>query len=467
MNAKKVWFGYISFLVGWGICSYFTLATYLTDGVLFARTYEGRPYINDFVNTYCAAQLSRKCIEAPDLKPNIYDPKLQDSIVRTLIAPVVPEQPFYTQYPPYYFALTLPLAWLTIWQAWIVFAVGGLVAAFFSLKYASSCFREDATVVAVKELPLSTEGSMEDPAAGEDIVPVGKKSPSPADVKSWAAIALGLCTYPMWLSVELGQQALILFPCATAFWFLLQSSKNGLAGAVSGISAIKLQYAPALGLVGLLFAGWRFVLGGLAAMCVLLALAAAVVGMDNVVNYPHYLLSGESGAGVSGVNVDAMQNLRGQVCLMVGGADTPTVHYIAGAGYLISLILLASIWWRMRSFKVADEFRFTAATSMIIFIGFSLHTHIQDYVLASISCIWLWHYCEKKVQSGIKAAHLTYIRRTALLFPLASWLLFFLKLPLALLRIQPYFWWSIFLLIACLIELLRIRPGSSGEKVSG
>lgn len=94
---KNLWFAYFSLLITWAAVSYNEIAKYLSEGTLFARLVDGRPYINDTVHWYNAALLARRSLDGP---LDIYDPVIQDQSVRAITAPITPEGYMYLQYPP-------------------------------------------------------------------------------------------------------------------------------------------------------------------------------------------------------------------------------------------------------------------------------------------------------------------------------------------------------------------------------
>lgn len=477
------------------MASYATLFDFLQQGILFARAAPGGALISDFVNTYVSARLSRQSVEAQGAKPDIYDRQLQDRTLRPLVAPLVPGKPFYTQYPPYYFAIVLPLAWLTMTQSWFVFAVIGVVGAIFSFKYAASEILEPAGVESLAATnSLTADASAGSPGAAEPVATEptaresgSKDSPSTDPVQRLLSdpiqrgrlitaicIILGLSTYPMWLSIELGQQALLFFPCLVAFWYFLRKKRFWLAGVVAALASVKLQYLPALGIIGLVVGGWQFVLACAGSLLVLLLYAGLLLGWGNIVHYPQALFSGESGANVSGVNADAMQNLRGELFLFFNG-DTQVVHNLAAAAFVLSLVVLAWLWrlyvvsakadtvHTVHRIEETERFNFLVSLSILLMVMFSLHAHTQDYLYVAISCIWLSHFAHKQIASGHAGGALLWIQRLCIWFPLLSWVMLFLLQLSRLTHIQPFFCWAVIVAVCCFMQLKSIHLCRSGS----
>src|SRR5579883_1594744 len=121
---RLLWFAYLIALAAWGLFSYVTLFSFLGNGTMFAFLEKGRPYINDFVNTYNSSLLGRRYFKE---KLNVYDPVIQNSSVERLIAPVKPEIPFYFQYPPHFFLVMAPLSYVSLSAAWCLWFICGIV----------------------------------------------------------------------------------------------------------------------------------------------------------------------------------------------------------------------------------------------------------------------------------------------------------------------------------------------------
>jgi hypothetical protein len=161
-----------------------------------------------------------------------------------------------------------------------------------------------------------------------------------------------------------------------------------------------------------------------------------------------------------------MQNLRGQMFQLIG-SETSTVHTISLVGYVLSLIALAWLWWTYRKLCIAgsrnsahlrESFRFLAAFSILIFIAFSLHTHIQDYLFATISCIWLWHYSNRRKAEGTQTFRLKFISFCCAAYPVTTWMFLYLNHAgvFTLLHTQPYFVFACLMIVLCAVDLPRI-----------
>jgi hypothetical protein len=406
----------------WGLLSYFTLFDWLRQGQLFARTMDKRPYINDFVNTYSAAHLAVRCLSE---HINVYDPKIQDDAVRKLVAPVVPENPFYFQYPPHYFMLAIPLSLVSMPVAWALWNIVWLGASIYGMWFVT------------REWPRK---------------------------EAWTAIALALASFPFWMSVQLAQTSLLLFSLAIAFFELLRRRKYLWAGVVTGFVSIKLQYLPVFGIIGLIAGGLPFVGGAAATLAILFGGTVAVLGMDNIIRFPQALAAGETGAYFTGVNPFVMQNFRGQLWLLLHGEGTVS-HYISAAVFALGVVAIGWLWWRERG-RFGSESGLTpavtihvlAAQSILIALMTSVHTHNQDYVLATLPCMWMWWMLKDKQESWRERSCVRLIKAT----PALSWL-YLLQVLFALILIQPFFLWAVVFLALIISPQQKHADGGSGD----
>jgi hypothetical protein len=407
-HQRLIWFAYLAALFLWSICSYFELGKYLATNFLFARVINGRPYVLDFVNVYNAAILAKECLSHPI---NIYDPLIQSQSVQQLIAPVKPELPFYLQYPPYFFSLMLPLSLMSMSFAWVFWFLLGAFLLFITVKN-------------------------------------NLQNTNYSNVKKAFIYAGAFCAFPTWLSFELGQTSLLLLPLFSAYWLLLKNNKPFKAGLISSLMAIKLQYTPFILVIGIILGRLNFALGFALGLALLIILALVTVGPANVLAYPNALISGETGTKIIGVSPEDMQNLRGVISLIMGG-DSPIGHYASIAFLAISIIVAGIIWLKNYQLVKTDNklFEALAACTTLLLLVSSPHTHIQDYLLTLLPCLWLYN-----LFSNQKNKQNTVINIATILivfYPFLSWVFYIFKDQIQLFYIQPFFVWALVLIMIC------------------
>lgn len=422
---RLIRFALMSTLFVWAALSYAQLGVYMYKGILFARILQGRPYVSDFANHYNAAVLAAKCLRGE--KVAVYNINVQNESIKALIAPVVPEEPFYLQYPPYFFALVLPLSLLPIQLAWLAWNIIGVILSILALCKLAKC---------TELYPKPRE----EPLPGLPTIPA-----------KFLLIAFAFSSFPAWLSLELGQTSIYLVAAASFMLYFLKRRKYVLAGIVSGFLMVKLQYAPIFWIMGMVNGRSRFLAGWLGCMTLLILVSIYVLGPDNVLQYPQALFSGETAHSLSGVSSFMMQNLRGQIVLLLKD-DSPLVIKLVLAAF--SLAILAVFYLNLRVVKDKSHrlFEPVAALGIMIAILTSPHTHTQDYLLLSVCCVLLWSWLGQGINAASKLRRIL-ISKILIVFPALSWLLFFLQPLLLLVNIQPFFLCLLILAILLFCEI--------------
>jgi hypothetical protein len=400
---RLLWFAYFVALTVWGLLSYASLVQFLKENRLFALSMDGRPYVCDFVNSYNAALLAG---QAGRDGVAIYDPKVQAESLARLVHPVVPELPFYLQYPPYFWVIMRPLAWFDLTGAWLAYCLvtGIFLCAALFVLVARKFYSNAARVM---------------------------------------AMAAVLCSYPAWLSFRLGQVSLMIFPLLALYWILLGSRRSVWAGVVAALMCIKLQYAPVLLVAGVIVGRLGFLAGFASTLLAMVAVSIGTLGWANVSVYPSALLAGETSGRVSGVQVVLMQNVRGELELVTGGGG----NLVTGTSLLALVVVaigLTWVWLRIvRSGPEATVFEQGASLTTLALLVSSLHTHVQDYLMVAIPCLWL--YAASLSDNG-SSREGKVLRGLIIAFPALSWVFFLLTPQFLLARIQPYFIWAVLMM---------------------
>lgn len=422
-TAKNLWCAYLAVMLCWALNAYGYLFQLLHDGELFATKIDGRPYISDFVNVYEAGVLAKQCLHQPT---SIYDRQVQSDLQRQLVAPVVPEQTFYNQYPPVMFLVYLPFSLVSMPMAWMMAGSLAAVAAIWAVLIAT--------------VPLV-----------------------PGKVTKFALPIALFASYPTWLSFRLGQTSLLLFPVLLLFWHFLRHRRFVLSAVIGSLLIIKVQYFPIVAAVCFAAGGLRALLCLGGSSCILMAVAAAVVGWKNVESWPHALLSNEGSLQVAGVAVDKMQNMRALMFLWTGN-DSQFVHIVSVILWIGCTLTICLAWRRL---NVRDErcFYLLASATTLAMLLFSPHTHIQDYMIALLPCAWLYFAANRK-EIYLTDTERKVCTAIALSFPFLSWIFFLLLFLFALLKIQPYAIWALLVLIF-LTSLLVKQNGPAGSESEG
>jgi|AGTN01.1.fsa_nt_gi Protein of unknown function (DUF2029). len=454
---KKLWFAYFSGLLIWMFLTYgHTVKAYAEDK-LFAYVQDGMTYTADFILYYNNGILSW---EAWKNKIDIYDAHLQNEYLQKLVPHVKLDKIFYSQYPPYLFAIMLPLPFLPMKTIWVIWELAGIIGIAFSVYHI---------------LKTTLKGTF---------------------TRAFTYVAV-FASFPGWLCFRLGQVALMLYPAIMFYWISLDQKKWFRAGLLGGFCLLKLQYMPIMFLTGVFLGGWRFFAGYTVMGLFYLCLTIGVLGIDNLLRYPAALKFGEISGEVTGVSPESQQNLRGQLVALLHN-DGDMVHLIASAVWIGASLFVGYLWWResqrrKREDAVATEgtasgadgggsgesqtggseqssaatstpaqglltlqrqrFMVLASATMLIALISSPHTHKQDYVFMTLPCIWLIYSVvgnypleAPPVKSANKKALLC-LRYLLIGFPVLSWIFFISGQILPTTIIQPFFAWDIAVLV--------------------
>ena len=164
----------------------------------------------------------------------------------------------------------------------------------------------------------------------------------------WTTGILVLGTYPAFMDLLMGQDAVLLaFLFAVCFWQLETGREVG-AGVTLGLALIKFQLAIPFFLI-LWISGRKRVLPGFAASAsVVLALSTALVGWRTMLSYPGYLLALNRSVNV-GIAPETHLNLRGLLIFFVGRAPYPGPIYWVLTPVALAAIVYTGLIWRRAS----------------------------------------------------------------------------------------------------------------------
>lgn len=181
----------------------------------------------------------------------------------------------------------------------------------------------------------------------------------------WATGLLVLGTFPAFIDLLMGQDAVLLaFLFAIAFW-QLAAGRDAAAGFTLGLALFKFQLAIPF-VITLWIAGRKRVLPGFAvSAAALLAVSAALVGWGGLLEYPGYLLALNRTPGV-GIAPDIQMTLRGLLTLFVGRLPYPgPIHWILAPVALAAIVYTGLLWRKAGSSFLAEGFGLAAIVAII------------------------------------------------------------------------------------------------------
>lgn len=405
----------LAILTCWVVVSYAALVTTWQDGRLFVGQSGSNIRVGDFVPFYMGSLMARDSLSH---KFDIYDPAVQLAYTSKILAPVQIQRPRCLQSPPYLIALLLPLSIFDMRTAWVIWTLAALCAAASAIWYLSK--------IAFSSI-----------------------------LSRILMVASFFAFYPAWLAIGQGQTAPFIFAGLVLFFHLLSKQRFLASGLAAGIISIKLQFLPIPAVLGSLLGNRRFIGGAVIAAVVLAILSVLVFGPQNVINYPHSLLSAETDSRFEGVSPTTMQNVRGCLAAITGG-DTTWIHIVSAAAMLLAIVWLAWLWnERAKSFLAVplgqqQAFDLLVAVSVPIMLTTSVHAHPYDYIYMALPGALLWRHSKNR-RDGERTLLFVWM----IAFVPLSWLFSIFHDALLRFYVQPYVIWSLIPLAIALRALNR------------
>lgn len=196
-------------------------------------------------------------------------------------------------------------------------------------------------------------------------------------VPVWELLLGFLAFFPTFLNLLQGQDSILLLLLLTLAFVALKQSADVVCGAWLALGTFKFQFAIPLVLLIVLW-GRRRVAAGFASMSVLLVLlSAAIVGWNELLQYPRFILHIAGAPGLGDVPPAFMPNLRG---LLEGWSIGPGAVVLAVLTMLSSAMLL--LWAATRRPALDNQHintGFSLAVVVSVLVGW--HTNIHDLVL--------------------------------------------------------------------------------------
>jgi Glycosyltransferase family 87 len=203
----------------------------------------------------------------------------------------------------------------------------------------------------------------------------------------WTVGLLILGTFPEFMDLLMGQDAVLLtFLFTIAFWQLERGRDLG-AGVTLGLALFKFQLVLPFVLI-LWIAGRKSVLRGIATSgAVVVAISAVMVGWKGLLQYPAYLLAlnREEGAGM--IWPEQQINLRGLLTLFVGRSPYPGhIHWLLAPVGAAAIVYAGLTWRKVGDRLLAEGF----GLALIITIVTSYYAYDYDLLLLAVPLLVMW-----------------------------------------------------------------------------
>lgn len=369
---------YIALLGFWAVASYYELSK-----LHFQRW----PLADDFVKFYTCGLLS---MQAHHLQ--IYDPKTQADmfIGATMKYNMAPSFQPYIQYFPVTFVLVTPFSWLPMKGAFVVWSV----------------------VAPLVALPL-----------------LWKACERFGSIKYCIALAIALfASVPAYHNYWFGQLAWFYLAILSGIWISFVHGREVALGCTLALSVIKPQYA--IFLFPMIFFKQQktaFVSCAIAGI-VLLAITTAVLGIDNLLAYPHALHFAETEwQQISGLNGDYMIGLRGLLSLFLPQDVALPLNAVA------AICGIAGCWFiwrrahRLSSDQSSDIYSWAMALTIVVSIAVGVHEREYDLMLLGLpAAITLGH----TAKAGENKHALLVWKAILIALPAVTWLAFLFLYPI-------------------------------------
>ena len=203
----------------------------------------------------------------------------------------------------------------------------------------------------------------------------------------WTVGLLMLGTFPEFMDLLMGQDAVLLtILFAIVFWQLERGKDLG-AGVTLGLALFKFQLALPFVLI-LWISGRKRVLQGIAVSgAAVIAVSAAMVGWKSFLQYPAYLLALNRGKGAGMIWAEQQINLRGLLTLFVGRSPYPGhIHWLLAPVGGAAIVYAGLTWRRVGDRLLAEGF----GLALIITIGTSYYAYDYDLLLLAVPLLVMW-----------------------------------------------------------------------------
>jgi hypothetical protein len=193
----------------------------------------------------------------------------------------------------------------------------------------------------------------------------------------WLTAFLLLGTFPVFIDLLSGQDAVLLAFLFALCFRLLQRSRDLGAGLILGLALFKFQFALPFFIV-LWIAGRKRVVPGFAISTAFVVVVSGVlVGWRGLLKYPGYLLALSQATDV-GIKSENQMTLRGLLTLFVGRAPYPgRIHWLLAPVAVAGIVFAGLLWRRAGDRFLAEGFGLAA----IIAIVTSYYAYDYDLLL--------------------------------------------------------------------------------------
>jgi len=209
-------------------------------------------------------------------------------------------------------------------------------------------------------------------------------------------VVMGVAFFPTFVVLLQGQDNLLLLWLFALAYSAMHEGANFSAGCWLGLGLFRFNLTlPLLALLGLR-KGRRMVAGFATAVAATTLASVALVGWEQMVRYPQYVLSGErtrTGYIVSGL----MPNLRGLVETIVAGGNSTRLS--VGTTALLSVVLLWLYFRRSQTSDANQQFDMRVSLAIVTAALVSYHAYLHDLSVLLIPVVLVLNYCQLRPEA--------------------------------------------------------------------
>jgi hypothetical protein len=369
------WFAYGTFVLLLSLCQYYDLFNGYNHHDFSVRHVNGKVYVTDFVVFYAGGVLARGGGNS-----NIYAWATQEKVFRTLVDAEPTEADFYTQSFPSTFVLMIPLTFLPLDLAHLLWDIctlllGSLVFSLFLLSIDSQN----------KEKNL--------------------------------LIFLGLFySFPAFQCLLTGQLSWLLLAIVSAYAYCLAERKQLLAGLLLAATTLKPQYMLFLFLPPLFAKQFRVIASAVVFEIIFLSATVMQLGWTSVLAYPTTLKRAEA---ICNFSPDMMPGIRGLLTSVLPQETALSISMFA----MVCAFLGQMVFFYLKRSQLGTKSGIAAALSITITAAlfFSAHSFPYDSLLLAIPAAYF-------LNGGWISTPLSRLSKVLFIaYPIVSWICFFVS----------------------------------------
>lgn len=399
---------YLTLILVWSIGLSFYVLKLVLGPEFYEHVRQGPTMFGDFIKFYSLGQM----IWAKQTA-QLYDPAVQLDYYNQLIAPASVSRLTFSEYPPHFMLILSLLPLLPLNFSFLIWTFGGLIIAIGSLNRVAMARRVSGLTVLVISLAM-------------------------------------IASLPGFRTVGFGQVSWLYLSIISLWCWAVLKKRQFIEGVALALSTLKFQYTPFLLLPALVGRRKSTFVAFVLSELVFLLFSGLVLGWSNVFGYPGALHGAENLTGENGFSQE-MVNLRGLLSNML--LPTPALY----VSLLFVPVAMAVVYLCIRN-KAEDNW--ICSLTILASLCFSPHTFIYDWVLLTLPAILLFNSTSSQSIKGILGLEIWF-------YPLISWLVFLLPLPLDL-RMQLASLYGLLMFSQCIVDRrLFSHQGSTTDMPTG